>query len=190
MTLTTAVVLLRGVNVGGHRKVPSAGLRAVGENAGWTRATTILASGNLVVSAPTPGSAAAACTTEAEVGAVVHAGLLDRLGLDVDIIVVSPETLDAVVAHNPFPAEAESAPSKLLVTFYATPPTAEAVAGLDLAPHPEQMAWHAGTSYTVYPEGAGTTRLTPALLRRTLGVDGTARNWTTVLRLRDLAAAG
>lgn len=190
MTLTTAVVLLRGVNVGGHRKVPSADLRAIGETAGWTRVTTILASGNLVVSAPTPGTPAASCRTEAEVAALVHGGLLDRLGLDVDVVVVSPETLDSVVAHLPFPAEAESAPSKLLVTFYATPPTTDAIASLDMSPLPERMAWHDGTSYTVYPDGAGTTRLSPALLRRTLGVDGTARNWTTVLRLRDLAAAG
>ena len=190
MTLTTAVVLLRGVNVGGHRKVPSADLRAIGETAGWTRATTILASGNLVVSSPAPGTPAASCRTEAEVAVLVHAGLLDRLGLDVDVVVVSPETLDSVVAHLPFPDEAEGAPSKLLVTFFATPPTAEAIASLDMSPHPERMAWHDGTSYTVYPDGAGTTRLSPTLLRRTLGVDGTARNWTTVLRLRDLAAAG
>lgn len=190
MTLTTAVVLLRGVNVGGHRKVPSADLRAVGESAGWARTTTFLASGNLVVSSPTPGTPAASCRTATEVGALVHDGLLDRLGLDVDVVVVLPETLDAVVAHNPFPGDAEASPSKLLVTFYATAPSAEAVASLDMSAHPERMGWHDGTSYTVYPDGAGTTRLTPALLRRTLGVDGTARNWTTVLRLRDLAAAG
>lgn len=188
MTTTTTVVLLRAVNVGGQRKVPSADLRAIGETAGWASATTLLASGNLVVSDPAPGTAAAACTAPAEVAAVVRAGLLERLGLEVDVVAVSPATLAEVVAHNPFPEEAESSPSKLLVTFYAAPPTPERVAGLDLSAHPERMAWHAGTSYTVFPDGAGTTRLTPALLRRTLGVDGTARNWSTVLKLHALAA--
>ncbi|MEK8228326.1 DUF1697 domain-containing protein [Oerskovia sp. M15] len=49
-------VLLRGVNVGGGRKVLSADLRAVAEDAGFAGARTLLNSGNLVVAPGTSGT--------------------------------------------------------------------------------------------------------------------------------------
>ena len=38
-------------------------------------------------------------------------------------------------------------------------------------------------AYIVYPDGMGRSRLTSALIERTLGTRGTARNWNTVLKL-------
>ena len=54
---------------------------------------------------------------------------------------------------------------------------------------PEQIAVTHGHAYIVYPEGMGTSKLTPALLGRHLG-QGTARNWNTVLKLQALLAEG
>ena len=48
--MTRYAVLLRGVNVGGHRRVPMARLRQVMTAAGLENAATLLASGNLLVS--------------------------------------------------------------------------------------------------------------------------------------------
>jgi uncharacterized protein (DUF1697 family) len=42
------VALLRGINVGGGRKVPMAELRSVAEGLGLKRVRTLIASGNLV----------------------------------------------------------------------------------------------------------------------------------------------
>ncbi|HEY0086783.1 MAG TPA: DUF1697 domain-containing protein, partial [Allosphingosinicella sp.] len=51
------VALLRGINVGGNRKVPMAELREVAEGLGLTRVRTLIASGNLVfVGKGTPDS--------------------------------------------------------------------------------------------------------------------------------------
>jgi uncharacterized protein (DUF1697 family) len=38
-------------------------------------------------------------------------------------------------------------------------------------------------AYLVYPDGVGRSRLTIALIERTLGSRGTGRNWNTVLKL-------
>jgi uncharacterized protein (DUF1697 family) len=43
--------------------------------------------------------------------------------------------------------------------------------------------------YVRYPDGLANGRLTGALLDRTLGVQGTNRNWRTVTRLAELAGA-
>ena len=42
------VALLRGINVGGHHKVPMAELRKELENLGFTNIVTILNSGNVI----------------------------------------------------------------------------------------------------------------------------------------------
>jgi uncharacterized protein (DUF1697 family) len=38
-------------------------------------------------------------------------------------------------------------------------------------------------AYVIYPDGVGSSRLTTALIDKTLGLRGTARNWNTVLKL-------
>lgn len=186
--MSAYAALLRGVNVGGHRSVPAAVLRALGADAGFTAPATLLASGNLVLGTPVPGTPAAACASPDDVARLVRDELRTRLDLDVDVVVVTLADVDAAVAANPFPAESETEPSKVLVTFYLDPPAPQRLADLDLTGFAERMVWAGGVAFTHYPAGAGTTRLTPAYLRRVLGVDGTARNWTTVLKLRALLA--
>ena len=184
--MTAHAALLRGVNVGGHRSVPAAVLRALGSDAGFDAPATLLTSGNLVLGAARPGTAAAGCTSPADVARLVRDELRARLDLDVDVVVVTLADLDAVVAANPFPQESDTEPSKVLVTFYLDPPDPDRLAALDLTGFPERIVWAGGVAFTHYPAGAGTTRLTPAFLRRSVGVEGTARNWSTVLKLRGL----
>ena len=52
------VALLRGINVGGNKKVPMAELRALGEKLGWRQVATYIQSGNVVFAGG--GGAAAA----------------------------------------------------------------------------------------------------------------------------------
>lgn len=176
------VVLLRGVNVGGARKVPPADLRAVAKEAGFAGARTLLNSGNLVVSAGTSG-----VSTPDDVTHLVRTGLARRLGLDVDVLTLTGSDLAAAIAANPFPDAARVDPSHLLLTFYPRAPSPERVAALDPGRYGvEHMAWAGPVSYTWYQGGVGTSRLTPAVLLRAVGVWGTARNWGTVTKLAAL----
>ncbi|SDC39993.1 Uncharacterized conserved protein, DUF1697 family [Sanguibacter gelidistatuariae] len=186
--MTAYAALLRGVNVGGNRSVPAAVLRAIGTDAGFEAPATLLNSGNLVLGAGRPGTPAAACSTADDAARLVRDELGSRLGLEVDVVVVTHADLDAVVAANPFPQESATEPSKVLVTFYLDPPDPERLAAIDLTGFPERMVWAGGVGIAHYPGGAGTSKLTPAFLRRAVGSDGTARNWNTVLKLRELLA--
>lgn len=182
--MTAFAALLRGVNVGGHRKVPAADLRAVAAAAGFDDVATLLTSGNVVFSATGAGPEDAR-----QVARAIADGLRGRLGLDVDVVAVVAAALDEVVAANPFPEEAAADPSHLLVTFWTEPPGTERTSAFDTSGYPEKLAWAAGVGYTYYPQGIGTSTLTPAVLKRALGTEGTARNWSTVLKLQALAAA-
>lgn len=89
------------------------------------------------------------------------------LGVETDIFVRTDAEWRAIIAANPFPAEAERDPGHLVLMCLKTSPAAE-------------------QAYIVYPDGIGTSRLTLALIERKLGTRGTGRNWNTVLRLAEV----
>src|SRR5207249_1907885 len=98
------------------------------------------------------------------------------------------EEWDEVVAGNPFRDEAKRDPSRLLVMFMKGAPDARSVKALQAAiDGPELVRASGRHAYIVYPTGIGRSRLTGALVEKTLGGRGTLRNWNTVLKLREAA---
>jgi uncharacterized protein (DUF1697 family) len=85
---------------------------------------------------------------------------------------------------NPFPEEAKRDPGRLIAMCLKGKPALDAVDALRSAiSGPERVQVIGRELYIVYPDGMGQSRLTTALIDRTLGVRGTARNWNTVLKL-------
>jgi len=76
------VVLLRGVNVGGHNRVPMAAFRAMLEGLGYSNVRTLLASGNAVFESK-------GRSTPAAHGTRIAAALSETMGVDVLVIVKS-----------------------------------------------------------------------------------------------------
>ena len=63
-------------------------------------------------------------------------------------------------------------------------PSAAAVKALTAAIKGRETFRAAGrNAYVVYPDGIGRSKLTNALIEKTLETRGTARNWNTVLKL-------
>ena len=173
--MTTYLALLRGVNVGGNKLVAMADLRHFLEALGFVSPRSLLQSGNLIF----------------ESGARPVAGLerlLDaeaekRLGLKTTFFVRTAKEWSAIIAGNPFPDEARRDPGHLLVLCLRAAPPAGAAKALAAAITGREVVRSDGKqAYIVYPDGVGRSRLTTALLDKTLG-RGTARNWNTVLKL-------
>lgn len=171
----TWVALLRGVNVGGHRRVPMAELRALLQDLGHDDVRTHLQSGNAVFRSPR--------TDPDALAAELHAGLVARLGVDAAVLVVSADDLAAAVAANPWPDRVDRPKQLHLCVLSGAPPDVD---GLDRWA-PDEVAVVGRAAYLWYVEGAGRSRLTLDALERRLGVTGTARNWTTATALVDLA---
>ncbi|MGV8978069.1 MAG: DUF1697 domain-containing protein [Cellulomonas sp.] len=192
--MTSAVALLRGINVGGKRKVPMAELRACVEAVGHTRVATLLNSGNVVLTlrddadghgADVHGADAHRVDVHASLAAEVTDGLRARLGLDVDVVVRTRAEFDAVIAANPFATAARDDPAHLVVMFYGAPVTVDPA--FDMAAYGrERVVWAGRDAYLHYLDDIGHSTLTPAVLTRAAGQAGTGRNWRTVLALRDL----
>ena len=120
--MTTRIALLRGINVGGKTKVAMADLRAMLADLGFGDPRTLLQSGNLVFRSDK--------LTGADLERLLEVETEKRLGLKTDFFVRTPEEWEAVIANNPFPGEAESDPSHLVVLFVKSAPDAKAVTAL------------------------------------------------------------
>jgi uncharacterized protein (DUF1697 family) len=178
----THIALLRGVNLGGSRKVAMADLRAMLTDMGYADVQSLLQSGNVVFRCRAKSSADLERRLEKECEA--------RLGLSSDFHVRTVRDWESIVADNPFPAEALADPAHLLVLFLKDAPRAPAVDALEAAITGRERVRAVGRqAYLVYPDGVGRSRLTTALLDKHLGGRGTARNWNTVLKLAAMTRA-
>ena len=182
--MTSYIALLRGVNVGGQRKVPMAELRAAFVDLGFADARTLLNSGNVVFGSDRK-------TTPAALETFLEVEINRRLGLRTDFHVRTAAEWRALIAANPLPALAADRPGHLVVSCLKAVPTAEAVAALRAAhPGPEVIHVARRHLYIDYSaHGIGESKLTNAFLDSRLGTRGTGRNWNTVLKLGALAGA-
>jgi uncharacterized protein (DUF1697 family) len=174
------IALLRAVNVAGHGKIAMADLCAFAAGLGFTKSRSALQSGNLVFeSAARPDAVERRLEAEAA----------KRLDLRTDFFVRTPGEWREMIAGNPFPQEARDDPSRLVVVVMKEAPASAAVTALRAAiVGRERVAAGGRHLYITYPDGQGRSKLTGALLERTLGTRGTARNWNTVLKLDALAS--
>lgn len=172
------VALLRGINVGGHKKVPMADLRALAEQLGWRDATTYVASGNLVGHCSDPPARAAQRLAQA---------LAKQFGFAVDVIVRPAADWLRWAASSPFPAAQAARPNLLHLCVAQAPIEA---AGIELlrarASAHEQIALADGVLWIDFGAGVARSKLTPALLDKAAGAPVTARNWRTVTAIAEL----
>jgi len=174
--MTTFVALLRGINVGGRKQVAMADLRDLLARLGLADGQSLLQSGNLVFRS--------AGKSAVQLERLLEAEAAKRLGLEAAFMVRSAEEWKAVVANNPFPQEAKRDPARLVAVLLKDAPEANAVRALQaVIVGPEVVRARGREAYIVYPSGQGTSSLTNALIEKTLGTRGTARNWNTVLKI-------
>jgi uncharacterized protein (DUF1697 family) len=159
------VALLRAVNVGGTGKLPMAELVSMAHAAGFHRARTYIASGNLVFESD---------RSEAEAKAALEQRLAVYAGKPVGVMVRTGKEMTALLAANPFP---DKAPSRTVVIFLDEPPPANALEQV-VAPGGEQVQLGSREIYIHYGETMGRSKLKVPAAK-----DGTARNINTVTRL-------
>ncbi|EDY61387.1 MULTISPECIES: DUF1697 domain-containing protein [Streptomyces] len=177
---TTYAALLRGINVGGSRKVPMADLRALMEGLGYDGVRSYLQSGQAVFTADHGD--------EESLAAELTAAIEKRFGFPVDVIVRDHAYLKAIVDNCPFPA-AELEGKQLHVTYFSAPVDADRFAEIDQAAYlPEEFRLGDRTLYLYAPNGLGRSKLAEHLSKPRLnkGLIATSRNWNTVVKLVEM----
>ena len=170
--------MLRGINIGSRRRVPMADLRALFTDAGYGDVQTYVQSGNVVLDAPAGGA-----ELEREAAALISS----RFGFEVPVVVRTARQLAAVVKRNPL-GDVAIEPKRYQVSFLTGKPSVSVVRALEeAAVGEERVVCHGREIYAWHPDGVARSKLWNALASQGLGVTATARNWTTVLAILELA---
>ncbi|NML07976.1 DUF1697 domain-containing protein [Sphingomonas sp. G-3-2-10] len=166
--------LLKGVNVGGNRKLPMADLRKLVEDLGYGDVKTLLASGNVVFDAP---GEATALETKLEAA-------LETLGVKTDILIRDAADIAKIIEDNPFADAAKDHPNHLMVHFHRDPFPDGLIERIpDLYEGPERLHAVGRTLYVDFPRDIGHSKLPQAMARAKFPKLNTARNWNTVTKL-------
>jgi uncharacterized protein (DUF1697 family) len=177
--MTRHIALLRGINVGGHKKVPMADLRAALAEAGFEDVKTYVQSGNVALTAKE--------RSPAKVGRRVEQAIEKAFGFDVAVVVRSREEIAALIEDDPL-GDVATNPTYRVVVFLADKLDRERLADVDPADFaPEAFALRDYEIVMWAPDGQRDSKLVKTLTEKRSGVVGTARNWKTVLKLLDLA---
>ena len=173
--MTVYVALLRGINVGGNRKLAMADLRDAIAGAGGSDVATYIQSGNAVFRHP---GKARPLTPKLE------AAIAGTAGFDVPVDAAHGRRAGRGHRVHPFPT---SEPTQLHVSFLDEPPPAGAFDAIDRAGlAPEDFALIGREVFLHLPNGIGRSKLPQALGLYTRH-PATTRNWRTVVTLHDLA---
>lgn len=172
------IALLRGINVGGHNKLPMAELRTLCDSLGWTDVQTYIQSGNLLFRAA--GKPAA-------LEDALQTAIAERFELDIATLVRHADEWPLLMAANPFPDASDVEPDRVMLALSRQPPRDDALERLRArAVRGERVGLSGGALWVHFPEGAGTSKITPTLLDRAAGSPVTLRNWRTVMKLAEM----
>jgi uncharacterized protein (DUF1697 family) len=153
-------------------------LREALKEAGFDDVRTHLQSGNVVLSSKTkPEQTVRKCER------LIKA----EFGLEIDVVVRTPAELARVVKRDPL-GKVATDPKRYQVSFLAGQLPAASRRKLDEAVEaPEQLVVSGREVYAWHPKGVARSKVWALLAGRNLGVTATARNWTTVTKLLEMA---
>jgi uncharacterized protein (DUF1697 family) len=172
------IVLLRGINLGPRNRVAMPALRELLTGAGFENVRTYVQSGNVVLETRRkPAGVEKACEEL----------IAKQLGLDIAVVARTRDELAEVVGRNPLGDVADN-PKRYQVSFLGSEPDPKVVEKLTrLAADGERVEAIGREIYAWHPAGVARSKLWAGLAGKALGVKATARNWTTVTALLEMA---
>ena len=169
--MTAEILVLRGINVGGHGKLPMAGLRALLQGLGAGQVATYIQSGNAVYR----GSLAPGAVADA-----IEAAHGFRPSVQTRCL----EEWEALVEAMPWP---EVEDHKALHLFLMAGESPTGIELLEAAKGPEERLCRLDRAVWLHTPKYLSGSTIAERMERLLGVPATARNRRTVVRLRDMA---
>ena len=174
------IALLRGINVGPHKRMKMDKLRLTCEGAGFEKVCTYIQSGNIVFIAARLSPAA----LEKKLGEAIARDF----DFSCDVIVRSREELKKIIETNPLLKESDVDPAKLHVVFLAEEPGTAAMKKLqEIILAPDHVRTCGREIYFYFPNGVSSSSLWKHPLDKVVAVSGTMRNWNTVTKLFHMA---
>jgi uncharacterized protein (DUF1697 family) len=173
------ISLLRGINVGAHKRIKMDQLRASFEKLGLEQVKTYIQSGNVIFK-----------TTKAppaRLSKQIEDRLLSDFGFPVSVVSRTADEMAKAIDGNPFVKKHGIDLQTLHVMFLSDAPGAPALQKLAaLTAAPDQSCCLSKEIYLYLPNGTAESSLMKNQLDRILSVVTTTRNWRTVNALHKM----
>lgn len=171
------IVLLRGINVGGQKKLRMADLLESLSTRGFTEVKSYIQSGNLILSSD---------KSLKEVTEIVRNCIYEDFGFDVPTLALKQHTISTMLQQVPF----ENAEDKnLYFTLLHNKPTMKLAEGFNsLYFENEDFILTENCVYLNCKKGAGKAKLNNNLIEKKLKVTATTRNLNTMRKMLEMAS--
>ena len=185
MTADRFVAFLRGINVGGHHRLPMADLRVALEAAGLLDVAPTSRAATWCSHRPSELGVADDADVEVAIAGEIATAVADSWGWSVPVVVRRLDDIERVAGAHP-DAHGDVPPKWLHVFLLDRAPV-----GSGSAPDPARYCtdrWvvDGREIYATYPEGSGRSRLTIDVFEKAFGVTATARNLSTLAKIVEL----
>lgn len=174
--MTHYVCFLRGINVGGHRKIPMADLRRL--CVGITSDPDVrsyIASGNVLM---------ASQHDKATLIAKLQEAIKTTFGFDVPVLLLTGDEVRTLLASCPAP----DTQGNLVHAYLCYDAPQLDTAGVDALRTATEVVTVTGSTVWLYaPDGIGRSKLA-AKMERLIGVEATARNLNTIRKVVEMVS--
>lgn len=174
------IAILRGINVGGKRKILMADLKAMFEEMGFSAVKTYIQSGNVLFTSDT-------LSDNQELSRMIEEAIQHRFGFEVPVIIRTSQELEDIVQQNPFWNDGTDI-NRLHLTFLNEEPTEAHKQQAESYHYEVDKFAIIGKEVFIYCDGKyHQSKLTNTFFEKKLNVKATTRNWKTVRKLLELS---
>ncbi|PKQ43679.1 DUF1697 domain-containing protein [Confluentibacter flavum] len=174
--MKTYIALLRGINVGGHKKVPMATLRELLTTSGLKQVQTYIQSGNVIFKSQEEAH---------ELEETIKKSILDYFGFEVFVIIKTPNELQTILNDCPFPKDKMEKSFFVILSKIPDTPLVKEVQQLTY--ENEEIIIKKDALYFYCSTGYGQSKFNMNTFERKLNVIGTSRNYNTMVKLLSLS---
>jgi uncharacterized protein (DUF1697 family) len=185
------ISILRGINVGGKRKILMKDLKEIYQNLGFLNVETYIQSGNVIFNSEFDSEFESDKLNKIKISTKIEKAIFEKYNFEVPVIIRTKEELLNIQSSNPFiknESEKQELINTLHLTFLESIPIAENIAktkeiestGLD-------KFEITGNNVFIFCEGSyHTSKLTNNFFEKKLKTKATTRNWKTIEKLTEL----
>ena len=174
--MKTFVVLLRGINVSGQRKIQMAKLRVLLADLGFKSFSTYIQSGNIVLKSE---------LDKAHIQNLIEGGIKNSFGFEVPVLVMTIAEFEDIYSRCPYQGTIKA--SSYFLLMYRMPEMSLKEKILEINYPNESFFIDDYCIYLYCEAGYGRAKLNSNFFEKKLNVQTTARNYKTMTKLLSLS---
>uniref|UniRef100_UPI00404B78F1 DUF1697 domain-containing protein n=1 Tax=Gelidibacter sp. TaxID=2018083 RepID=UPI00404B78F1 len=176
--MQTFIALLRGINVGGQKKIPMAELRSILSKTSLQNVSTYIQTGNIFFQSIE--------TNKSVLEYLIQTEIKQHFGFEVDVLIVINDDIQRILNDCPFPNDIKE--KSYFMMLHDTPSEELIKIASEKIYEDEAYKIINDCIYYYCPKGIGQAKFNMNYFERKLNTFATARNYNTMLKLLYLSA--